>query len=132
MSKCPFGTWVQVLWPNSGWCSVPLTSLIESSHVKKAYQKARLCLHPDKLQQRGATAQQKYVAEKVFSVLQVHLALCPAFFPKLTKVSSREVYGISETTIENFALCVLFDCRMHGPHLSRKMFSFSEEFCSFW
>ncbi|KAH9796246.1 Chaperone DnaJ-domain superfamily protein [Citrus sinensis] len=59
-----------VLWPNSGWCSVPLTSLIESSHVKKAYQKARLCLHPDKLQQRGATAQQKYVAEKVFSVLQ--------------------------------------------------------------
>lgn len=59
-----------VLWPNSGWCSVPLTSLIESSLVKKAYQKARLCLHPDKLQQRGATAQQKYVAEKVFSILQ--------------------------------------------------------------
>ncbi|EEF29403.1 uncharacterized protein LOC8276583 isoform X2 [Ricinus communis] len=59
-----------ILWPNSGWFSIPLTSLIESSHVKKAYQKARLCLHPDKLQQRGATHPQKYVAEKAFSILQ--------------------------------------------------------------
>ncbi|KAL1366589.1 uncharacterized protein LOC107632039 isoform X1 [Arachis ipaensis] len=59
-----------VLWPESGWYAVPLMSLIESSKVKKAYQKARLCLHPDKLQQRGATVLQKYVAEKVFSILQ--------------------------------------------------------------
>lgn len=59
-----------ILWPNSGWCAIPLTSLTESSQVKKAYQKARLCLHPDKLQQRGATLPQKYVAEKAFSILQ--------------------------------------------------------------
>ncbi|XP_022715483.1 uncharacterized protein LOC111274824 isoform X2 [Durio zibethinus] len=59
-----------ILWPNSGWQMVPLTSLTESSQVKKAYQKARLCLHPDKLQQRGATLSQKYVAEKAFSILQ--------------------------------------------------------------
>ncbi|KAM7271269.1 hypothetical protein ACFE04_030483 [Oxalis oulophora] len=59
-----------VLWPNSGWYPVPLTDLIESSQVKKAYQKARLCLHPDKLQQRGATAPQKYVSEKAFTILQ--------------------------------------------------------------
>ncbi|KAE7996155.1 hypothetical protein FH972_000902 [Carpinus fangiana] len=59
-----------ILWPNSGWCAIPLTSLTESSQVKKAYQKARLCLHPDKLQQRGATLRQKYVAEKAFSILQ--------------------------------------------------------------
>ncbi|OAY29190.1 auxilin-related protein 2 isoform X2 [Manihot esculenta] len=59
-----------ILWPNSGWSATSLTSLIESSHVKKAYQKARLCLHPDKLQQRGATLQQKYVSEKAFSILQ--------------------------------------------------------------
>ncbi|XWS18677.1 hypothetical protein CRYUN_Cryun32bG0065300 [Craigia yunnanensis] len=59
-----------ILWPNSGWHMIPLTSLIESSQVKKAYQKARLCLHPDKLQQRGATLSQKYVAEKAFSILQ--------------------------------------------------------------
>lgn len=66
---------IQILWPNSGWYAIPLTSLIESSQVKKAYQKARLCLHPDKLQQRGVTPPQKYVAEKAFSILQVNLIL---------------------------------------------------------
>ncbi|XP_065878887.1 uncharacterized protein [Euphorbia lathyris] len=59
-----------ILWPNSSWSATSLTSLIESSQVKKAYQKARLCLHPDKLQQRGATPRQKYIAEKAFSILQ--------------------------------------------------------------
>lgn len=59
-----------ILWANSGWYAIALTSLMESSQVKKAYQKARLCLHPDKLQQRGGTPAQKYVAEKVFSILQ--------------------------------------------------------------
>ncbi|XP_071715287.1 uncharacterized protein [Rutidosis leptorrhynchoides] len=59
-----------ILWPSSGWIMMPLTSLKDSSNVKKAYQKARLCLHPDKLQQRGATLSQKYVAEKAFPILQ--------------------------------------------------------------
>ncbi|XP_068325044.1 uncharacterized protein [Pyrus communis] len=59
-----------IVWPNSGWYAIPLTNLIESSQVKKAYQKARLCLHPDKLQQRGATSAQKYIAEKAFTILQ--------------------------------------------------------------
>ncbi|XP_058199756.1 uncharacterized protein LOC131314867 isoform X6 [Rhododendron vialii] len=59
-----------ILWPNSGWYAIPLTNLVENSQVKRAYQKARLCLHPDKLQQRGATMKQKCVAEKAFSVLQ--------------------------------------------------------------
>ncbi|XP_062094797.1 UBA domain-containing protein 7 isoform X2 [Humulus lupulus] len=59
-----------ILWPNSGWSAISLTKLIESSQVKKAYQKARLCLHPDKLQQRGVTLPQKYVADKAFSILQ--------------------------------------------------------------
>lgn len=40
--------------------------------MKKAYQKALLCLHPDKLQQRRAAMHQKYIAEKVFDILQVH------------------------------------------------------------
>ncbi|KAL2244644.1 UNVERIFIED_CONTAM: J domain-containing protein required for chloroplast accumulation response 1 [Sesamum indicum] len=63
-----------ILWSDSGWFPVPLANIIEIPKVKKAYQKARLCLHPDKLQQRGATHQQKYIAEKAFSVLQVSLA----------------------------------------------------------
>ncbi|KAK1368987.1 hypothetical protein POM88_035079 [Heracleum sosnowskyi] len=59
-----------ILWPNSGWYPIALTNLYESSHVKKAYQKARLCLHPDKLQQRSASLLQKYMAEKIFPILQ--------------------------------------------------------------
>ncbi|XP_027343712.1 uncharacterized protein LOC113856192 [Abrus precatorius] len=59
-----------IVRPDSGWHAIPLTCLIESSQVKKAYQKARLCLHPDKLQQKGATLLQKYVAEKAFTILQ--------------------------------------------------------------
>ncbi|KAG2554054.1 hypothetical protein PVAP13_9KG638200 [Panicum virgatum] len=59
-----------VLWPESGWKPVPLVDIIEGAGVKKAYQKALLCLHPDKLQQRGAATHQKYIAEKVFDILQ--------------------------------------------------------------
>ncbi|XP_044982582.1 J domain-containing protein required for chloroplast accumulation response 1 isoform X1 [Hordeum vulgare subsp. vulgare] len=59
-----------VLWPESGWKPVPLVNIIEGAAVKKAYQRALLCLHPDKLQQRGAAMHQKYIAEKVFEILQ--------------------------------------------------------------
>ncbi|GFY88821.1 chaperone DnaJ-domain superfamily protein [Actinidia rufa] len=65
-----------ILWPDSGCYVIPLTNLVDSSQVKKAYQKARLCLHPDKLQQRGATIKQKYVADKAFSILQVFFDAC--------------------------------------------------------
>uniref|UniRef100_A0A5B6ZT62 J domain-containing protein required for chloroplast accumulation response 1 n=1 Tax=Davidia involucrata TaxID=16924 RepID=A0A5B6ZT62_DAVIN len=59
-----------VLWPESGWKPVPLVDIIEGSAVKRAYQKALLYLHPDKLQQKGAASHQKYIAEKVFDILQ--------------------------------------------------------------
>ncbi|XP_051123595.1 J domain-containing protein required for chloroplast accumulation response 1 [Andrographis paniculata] len=59
-----------VLWSDSGWKPVPLADLIESNSVKRAYQKALLRLHPDKLQQKGAAFHQRYVAEKVFDILQ--------------------------------------------------------------
>ncbi|XP_058735903.1 uncharacterized protein LOC131607978 isoform X2 [Vicia villosa] len=60
-----------ILWPESGWYSISLVNLRENSEVKRAYQKARLCLHPDKLQQKGATFLHKYVAEQAFSILQI-------------------------------------------------------------
>ncbi|KAH0464628.1 hypothetical protein IEQ34_007414 [Dendrobium chrysotoxum] len=60
-----------ILWPESGWKQVPLVNIIEGPSVKKAYQKALLCLHPDKLQQKGASSNQKYIAEKVFDILQI-------------------------------------------------------------
>ncbi|MCO5548745.1 hypothetical protein L7F22_002206 [Adiantum nelumboides] len=59
-----------VLWPESGWQPISLTDLIEGSDVKKAYRKATLFVHPDKVQQKGATLQQKYIAERVFDILQ--------------------------------------------------------------
>ncbi|CAA2935085.1 Hypothetical predicted protein [Olea europaea subsp. europaea] len=60
----------QVLWPECGWQQVPLTDLITSTSVKKVYYKATLCVHPDKVQQKGANIQQKYIAEKVFDLLK--------------------------------------------------------------
>ena len=45
--------------------------MITAASVKKVFRKANLCIHPDKVQQKGATLQQKYVAEKVFDLLQV-------------------------------------------------------------
>ncbi|KAL1820236.1 hypothetical protein ACET3Z_015105 [Daucus carota] len=59
-----------VLWPECGWRPVSLTDMMTSISVKKVYQKATLCVHPDKVQQKGATIQQKYIAEKVFDVLK--------------------------------------------------------------
>ncbi|KAM7501669.1 hypothetical protein LguiB_000573 [Lonicera macranthoides] len=59
-----------VLWPECGWQPISLTDLIMGASVKKAYRKATLCIHPDKVQQKGANLQQKYVAEKVFDLLK--------------------------------------------------------------
>nr|XP_018684979.1 PREDICTED: auxilin-like protein 1 isoform X2 [Musa acuminata subsp. malaccensis] len=59
-----------ILGPESGWQPIQLTDVITSSAVKKAYRRATLCVHPDKLQQRGASIQQKYICEKVFDLLK--------------------------------------------------------------
>ncbi|KAM5564934.1 auxilin-like protein 1 [Rosa sericea] len=59
-----------ILGPDSGWQPVPLTDIVTAVAVKKAYRKAALFVHPDKLQQRGASIQQKYTCEKVFDLLK--------------------------------------------------------------
>lgn len=64
-----------MLWPECGWQPVSLTDLITAASVKKVYRKANLCIHPDKVQQKGANLQQKYIAEKVFDLLKVHFLL---------------------------------------------------------
>jgi hypothetical protein len=69
----------QILGTDSGWQSVPLTDLITAAGVKKAYRRATLCVHPDKVQQRGATIRQKYICEKVFDLLKVCSMLIFAF-----------------------------------------------------
>ncbi|XP_010536345.1 PREDICTED: auxilin-like protein 1 [Tarenaya hassleriana] len=59
-----------ILGPESGWKPIHLTDLVSSASVRKAYRKATLYVHPDKLQQRGAATQQKYICEKVFDLLK--------------------------------------------------------------
>ncbi|KAL7081537.1 hypothetical protein ACP275_14G046000 [Erythranthe tilingii] len=59
-----------ILGSESGWKPIPLTEIITTAAVRKAYRKATLCVHPDKLQQRRATIQQKYICEKVFDLLK--------------------------------------------------------------
>ncbi|KAJ8540977.1 hypothetical protein K7X08_001793 [Anisodus acutangulus] len=59
-----------ILGADSGWQHISLTEIITTAAVKKAYRKATLYVHPDKLQQRGASIQQKYVCEKVFDLLK--------------------------------------------------------------
>ncbi|GAB2291792.1 hypothetical protein Dimus_026045 [Dionaea muscipula] len=59
-----------ILAPDSGWQPMSLTDLVTSTAVRKAYRRATLCVHPDKLQQRSASVQQKYVCEKVFDLLK--------------------------------------------------------------
>ncbi|KNA18082.1 hypothetical protein SOVF_073660 [Spinacia oleracea] len=59
-----------ILGPESGWQPVSLTDLVAATAVRKSYKKATLCVHPDKLQQRGASIQQKYICEKVFDLLK--------------------------------------------------------------
>ncbi|XP_020577594.1 trichohyalin-like [Phalaenopsis equestris] len=59
-----------ILGPDSGWQPIPLTDIKNATAAKKAYRRATLCVHPDKLQQRGASIQQKYICEKVFDLLQ--------------------------------------------------------------
>ncbi|XP_042448620.1 uncharacterized protein LOC122033621 [Zingiber officinale] len=59
-----------ILGPESGWQPISLTGVIAATAVKKAYRKATLYVHPDKLQQRGASLRQKYICEKVFDLLK--------------------------------------------------------------
>lgn len=59
-----------ILGPDSGWQPIPLTDVITVAAAKKAYRKAALYVHPDKVQQRGANVRQKYICEKVFYLLQ--------------------------------------------------------------
>ncbi|KAK4262148.1 hypothetical protein QN277_027739 [Acacia crassicarpa] len=59
-----------ILGPDCGWQPIPLTEVITAAAVKKAYRRATLCVHPDKLQQRGASIQHKYICEKVFDLLK--------------------------------------------------------------
>ncbi|KAI3806213.1 hypothetical protein L1987_22110 [Smallanthus sonchifolius] len=86
-----------VLWPECGWQPVSFTDLITGANVKKAYRKATLCIHPDKVQQKGANLQQKYVSEKVFDLLKLLLLEDGMYVLEY----SSNIVGMSEAKLAN-------------------------------
>ncbi len=59
-----------VLWENSGWKKPPMTDLLEPARVKRAYMKANLVIHPDKVKQKGGTVEQIVIADIAFDALK--------------------------------------------------------------
>lgn len=59
-----------VLWEGSGWTSLTVADVLEMAQVKKAYMKANLIIHPDKVKQKGGSHEQVVLADMVFNVLK--------------------------------------------------------------
>ena len=66
-----------VLWENHGYKAPGLNELIEANSVKKAYHKALIIIHPDKVRQKGGSTDQCYIADRVFDqVRDAYKAMC--------------------------------------------------------
>ena len=59
-----------ILWEGSGWTPPGLTDLVEAPRVKKAYMRANLVVHPDKVRQKGGTVEQIVIADMAFDALK--------------------------------------------------------------
>ncbi|KAL4421727.1 hypothetical protein ABPG77_002343 [Micractinium sp. CCAP 211/92] len=59
-----------VLWQDSGWTQPSMADMVEPGKVKRAYMKANLVVHPDKVKQKGGTLEQVATADMVFDVLK--------------------------------------------------------------
>ena len=64
------GSMHEVLWEGAKWKAANFSDLIDPSGVKKAYRRAIIVVHPDKVVQRGADTHVRYVAGKVFDSLK--------------------------------------------------------------
>ncbi|KAI0321969.1 hypothetical protein OF83DRAFT_1050274 [Amylostereum chailletii] len=58
-----------VLWPELGWQKVSMAELVSPNQVKIRYTKAIAKLHPDKLNSRNTTVEQRMIANGVFGSL---------------------------------------------------------------
>lgn len=59
-----------VLWEDSNWAQLTVGDVLETNQVKKAYRKANLIVHPDKVRQKNGTEEQTAIADMVFDVLK--------------------------------------------------------------
>lgn len=60
----------EVLWNDHTWKQVNLSALVDPKTVKKHFTRAQLVIHPDKVIQRGGDATQRYIANKIFDLMQ--------------------------------------------------------------
>ena len=64
------GSMETVLWDEHKWTPVKMTDLITPASVKKAYRKALLVVHPDKVKQSSPTPLKMYIADTMFDCLK--------------------------------------------------------------
>jgi hypothetical protein len=58
-----------VLWEGHTWKPIGMTDLVAPDQVKRAWKRVLVNIHPDKVQQKGGTAAQRLVADKVFHTM---------------------------------------------------------------
>eukprot|EP00775_Hariotina_reticulata_P010949 gene10949-11103_t len=59
-----------VLWEDSGWKPIGMADLLERAQVRKAWMKANLLVHPDKVRQRNGGDEQVAIADMIFDALK--------------------------------------------------------------
>lgn len=64
------GSLQTVLWEDSGWKPLGMGDLLEPAQVRKAWMKANLLVHPDKVRQRNGTDEQVAIADMIFDALK--------------------------------------------------------------
>ena len=58
-----------VLWEGHTWKPIGMTDLVTPEQVKRAWKRVLVNIHPDKVQQKGGSASQRFVADKVFHTM---------------------------------------------------------------
>ncbi|CAD7705465.1 unnamed protein product [Ostreobium quekettii] len=59
-----------MLWEGTSWKILTVADVLEPGQVKKAYMKANLIVHPDKVRQKNGTNEQVVIADMVFDALK--------------------------------------------------------------
>ena len=59
-----------VLWEGSGWQPIGMGDLLSDAGVKKAWRKANLLVHPDKVKQKGGDMGTLVRADMIFDTLK--------------------------------------------------------------
>ncbi|KAK9813921.1 hypothetical protein WJX73_004880 [Symbiochloris irregularis] len=60
-----------IMWEGSGWTKPGMADLVDKGKVKRAYMRANLIVHPDKVAQKGGTTEQVVIADMAFDALKM-------------------------------------------------------------